>query len=347
MRITENKQGSAASYDVTFEELRLEEIAARLNRFKRADERPFAAVSAVSEFNQRAYELFGRPVVKAVTNEYGAKLSRLFHPLRAQRWSFSDLNPAFSWLEPVANAVKEHRQATSPDHPLRNVESLVSELTSASLDLQRALRDAFSEATFFEIYGNLAAFYLPYEQDGEAKALPSDPRKLSYVKEAIAAIGEGGYPEALARVGFLMAHKDEPLPLSRLQLAHDLLAEYRDFLPDLPMDEARRIGGKQEIIARYEPDQAVMTLPALLRDPPDRQHLLTLLDRVLADKRVQRIQPSPEQTAMLARIREVLTPLTTAKHPARGGNGSMKEKGRPRGARNASAARAGHGRSAS
>jgi len=347
MRITENKQGSAASYDVTFEELRLEEIAARLNRFKRADERPFAAVSAVSEFNQRAYELFGRPVVKAVTNEYGAKLSRLFHPLRAQRWSFSDLNPAFSWLEPVANAVKEHRQATSPDHPLRNVESLVSELTSASLDLQRALRDAFSEATFFEIYGNLAAFYLPYEQDGEAKALPSDPRKLSYVKEAIAAIGEGGYPEALARVGFLMAHKDEPLPLSRLQLAHDLLAEYRDFLPDLPMDEARRIGGKQEIIARYEPDQAVMTLPALLRDPQDRQHLLTLLDRVLADKRVQRIQPSPEQTAMLARIREVLTPLTTAKHPARGGDGSMKEKGRPRGARNASAARAGHGRSAS
>ena len=38
---------------------------------------------------------------------------------------------------------------------------MVSELTSASLDCQRALRDAFAEATFFEIYGNLAAFYLP------------------------------------------------------------------------------------------------------------------------------------------------------------------------------------------
>jgi hypothetical protein len=31
-----------------------------------------------------------------------------------------------------------------------------------------------------------------------------------------------------------------------------------------------------------------------------------LLERVLADKRVQRIQPSPEQKAMLARIRSVL-----------------------------------------
>ena len=129
---------------------------------------------------------------------------------------------------------------------------------------QRALRDAFAEATFFEIYGNLAAFYLPDQQSAEAKALPADPRELSFVKEALASIDKGGYAEALARVGFLMAHKDEPLPLSRLQLAHDLLEEYRDFLPDLPLDEARRIGGEQEIIARYEPEKAVETLPSLL-----------------------------------------------------------------------------------
>ena len=41
----------------------------------------------------------------------------------------------------------------------------------------------------------------------------------------------------------------------------------------------------------------------LLAERKDRDRLLTLLERVLADKRVQRIQPSPEQTAMLARIR--------------------------------------------
>ena len=89
-----------------------------------------------------------------------------------------------------------------------------------------------------------------------------------------------------------MAHKDEPLPLSRLQLAHELLDDYRDLLPELPLDEARRIGGEQEIIARYEPEQAVETLPALLARRKDRDRLLTLLERVLADKRVQRIQPT-------------------------------------------------------
>jgi hypothetical protein len=123
----------------------------------------------------------------------------------------------------------------------------------------------------------------------------------------LASIDQGGYPEALARVGFLMAHRDEPLPLARVQLASDLLEEYRDLLPDLPRDEARRIGGEQEIIARYEPDQAVETLPVLLAKRKDRERLLTLLERVLADKRVQLIEPSPEQRAMLARIRDVLS----------------------------------------
>jgi hypothetical protein len=68
----------------------------------------------------------------------------------------------------------------------------------------------------------------------------------------------------------------------------------------------RRIGGEQEIIARYEPERAIETLPTLLADRADRDRLLTLLERVLADERVQSIQPSAEQTAMLARIRQVL-----------------------------------------
>ena len=94
MQIAEQKDRSGKpSYDVSFVELRLEDVVARLNRFKREDEKPFEAVNAVSEFNQRAYELFGRPLVQAFANEYGAKLSREFHPLRLQRWAFSDLNP--------------------------------------------------------------------------------------------------------------------------------------------------------------------------------------------------------------------------------------------------------------
>jgi hypothetical protein len=167
------------------------------------------------------------------------------------------------------------------------------------------VRDTAAEANFFQVYGNLFAFYLGDERDPET-APAVDARELPFVKSALASIGKGGYPEALARVAFLMAHKDEPLPLSRVQLAQDLLEDYRDLLPDLPRDEVRRIGGEQEIIARYEPERAVETLPDLLARRRDRDRLLTLLERVLADKRVQRIQPSSEQVARLAHIRRVL-----------------------------------------
>ena len=140
MQIAEQKDRSGKpAYEVSFVELRLEDIVARLNRFKRADERPFEAVKAVSEFNQRAYELFGRPLVQALSNEYGAKLSREFHPLRLQRWAISDLNPWLWWLAPAAQAVKAQRQALAPDDPARKLESAVSELTSASLDCYRGI----------------------------------------------------------------------------------------------------------------------------------------------------------------------------------------------------------------
>jgi len=311
MRIVDQKDAKGKlTYDVSFVELRLEEIAARLNRFKRADERPFEAVKVVAELNQRVYELFGRPLVKGLSNEYAAKLSRAFHPLRLQRWSISDLNPWLWWLAPTAEAVKAQREALGPDDPARKLESTVSELTSASLDCYRALRDALAEAAFFQIYGNLFAFYLDDEHGMEIATRPvDDPRELPFVKQALKSMAEGGYAEAVARVAFLLAHRDEPLPISRLQLAQDLIDDYRELLPELAPDEARRIEGEQEIIARYEPGKAVETLPVLLAKQKDRDRMIMLLERVLADKRVQRVQPSAEQIATLERIRKVLGSL--------------------------------------
>ncbi|HEY2189027.1 MAG TPA: DUF3141 domain-containing protein, partial [Caldimonas sp.] len=294
------------AYDVSFVELRLEDVAKRLNRFERKDERPFKAMNAISEFNQRAYELFGRPLVQPFANEYSGKLARWLHPLRLQRWAFSDLNPALWWLGPAAQAIKANRQAVPADDPARKAEATAAEAVSATLDFQRALRDALGEATFFEIYGNLSAFYFGDQREAEAAKPAANPRELSFVQEALASIDQGGYPEALARVAYLMAHRDEPLPLSRVQLASELREDYRAFLPDLPLDQVRRIGGQQEIIARYEPDKAIDTLPLLLADRKERDRLLTLVERLVADPRVQRIEPTAQQRAMLERIRRVL-----------------------------------------
>ena len=61
------------------------------------------------------------------------------------------------------------------------------------------------------------------------------------------------------------------------------------------------------------PHESYFVVPALHRragfegpDGVDRERLLTLLDRLLSDERVQRVKPTAEQLAMVERIRAVL-----------------------------------------
>ncbi|CAB3777330.1 hypothetical protein LMG28688_00333 [Paraburkholderia caffeinitolerans] len=308
MEIAEQRGADGhAEYDVSFREYRLEDVVARLNRFERADEQPFEAVKRVSELNQRAYELFWQPWVQALSNETTANLQRQLHPLRAQRWAISDLNPWLAWLGPAAEAVKAKRQAGAHEETrLKAAEHYGSEMISASLELYRAMRDAMTESAFFSFYGNLFSA----GQDEQAQTKPAeaagDPRDLPFVKNALASMSEGGYTEALARIACLLARHGEPLPLARLTLRHELAKDYAAYLPALPDDQWRRVRGEQEIIVRYAPDQAFATLPGLLEDRKDRQKLLDLAEMLLADRRVQEAEPSAAQIEMLEKIRSAL-----------------------------------------
>ncbi|MEJ8857304.1 DUF3141 domain-containing protein [Variovorax robiniae] len=306
MAITEHggKKGDP-HYEVEFQEHRLEDIVARINRLKRVDEKPFEAVAALSDFNQRAYELFARPFVQAMANEPMAEFLRNFHPLRLQNWAISSLNPWLSWLPSAAAAVKTHRKALAEDHPMRRSEKVGSELISASLDYYRAMRDASTEAEFFSVYANMVSMYMPRDQKIEALA-PVATEDLPEVKDALATIESGGYLEALARVAFLVGRKGEALPLSRLELRQELAETYADYLPDVTPHQWRKVRGSQEIIARSEPERAIAALPVLLSDKADRTRLLELLDKVTADRRVLSSAPNAAQKAMVGRIRAEL-----------------------------------------
>ena len=322
MKITERKgRNGALEYDVSFEERRLEDVAAQLNRFKRADEKPFESVAAVSEFNQRAYELFLQPLVQASSGEYAGKLRRQFHPLRLQRWGLSDLNPWLAWTAPAANMVRAQRQEADRDNAVRKIEKTASTAISASLDYYRAMRDAMSEAAFFLAYGNLFSLRIADKRLAEAGRGEGavNPRELPFVQEALASIGEGGYPEALARVACLLARKGEPLLLSRLETKRELMTDYKDLLPAMPPDQWRRVRGEQEIIVRYAPDEALSTLPRLLRHEADRARLVTLAQKLLGDERVRRAKPSSEQLALVQQIEQSLAVPT--KRPRRAASG--------------------------
>ncbi|SPA52829.1 conserved protein of unknown function (plasmid) [Cupriavidus taiwanensis] len=307
MIIHERKSGAGVEYEVEFSEHSLEEIARRLNRFERADEKPFEAVAAISEFTQRAYELFAQPYVQAMSNETTARMLREFHPLRMQNWAFSDLNPWMTWLGAAANAVRSNRQALDDDHPLRQQEQAGAEMLSAGLDAYRAVRDAMTEATFFNVYANMLSF-LPQDKTAHAgRPAVTEPRELPEVKAALESIREGGYTEAIARMACLLERQGEPLPLSRLELRKELVTDYAELLPELQPADWRQIRGQQELITLYAPEQAIETLPALLHEQADRDRLQTLAEKLKADERLLGRAPTAEQAAMLQRIRAVLS----------------------------------------
>ncbi|HEY5896694.1 MAG TPA: DUF3141 domain-containing protein [Burkholderiales bacterium] len=316
MEIHERKAGGEIDYEVEFHELRLEDVVARLNRHERIDEKPFEAVAAVSEFNQRAYELFAQPFIQSAADEFLASSLRRFHPLRVQRWAFSDFNPWLAWLPGAAQFVKEKRQPLAADHPLRRAEASLAELASAALEYHRALRDALVEALFFHVYGNLFSLYIADREAAEAPAAPVvDPRELPVVKEALGSIAKGGYPEAFARIGFLVT-KHGDVPLSRLEGGQQMVKDYKEFLPALSLEQMRRVAGEQEIIATYETEKAIATLPALLPDRKDRERLLALLERLENDPRVRHDGLTPQQQAMLKRVRKALRAPARVKEAA-------------------------------
>lgn len=84
------------------------------------------------------------------------------------------------------------------------------------------------------------------------------------------------------------------------------MADYKEYLPDLPSETSRRIRGEQDIIVTYEREAAIAALPKLLTSSEDRERFLTLLNRLPSDPRVQADGVTPEQAATLERIRGVL-----------------------------------------
>jgi len=315
MEIIEHKgAGGKVEYEVEFIEHRLEDITKNIP-LKRMDEKPFELVAEVSNFNQLAYDLFAAPFVQCFSNPFTAELGRWFHPQRFQRWAFSDLNPWLAWLGPAAEYIKAHRQPLDKEQPGCRIEQAMSELVSASMTYYRDVRDAMSEAMFFETYGTM--FALSGRAEREMKPVANGdaarPRMLE-VKEALASISKGGYAEALSRAECLLSAKGKPIPLAQVEFVEEMIENYQEVLPGLKPYERRLIEGKQELICRYAPEKALAALPHLLSNPADRQRFLMVLDAVEKKVKVEssRLRATPEQLAMLKRIREVVMPKRMA-----------------------------------
>src|SRR5690349_7426491 len=308
-------------YDVTLHERKLEDLK-RLQKYARVDEKPFEAVAALSELNERAYELLVRPMVREAMPEWLGKVLREWHPLRVQRWWFSDRNPLLAGLPAMAAAARTYRRPRSADNLGRRAELLASEYVNAALDLYRDLRDAASEAAFFEVYGNLLSLSMADQRAVIRRQTPFDARALPAVRQVLDEIDQGGLPEAIIRTGILVAKAGGgKRRLAQMEHTRELLAP-TGVLRHIDEDQFRRLLHEETLVVEFEPVQAKRSLPKLVRSAGDREKLNRVFDSLDAQADLD-----PKQQALLADLRK-LVPRPHAVAAPRARKNAMQRGGR-------------------
>jgi hypothetical protein len=293
---------------VTLRERKVEDLR-KLGKNDRVDEKPFQAVAALSELSERAYSLLVRPFVKEAVPEWFAKALRDFHPLRVQYWALSDKNP-FLWALPhFAGFAKANRRPRAGDNDYVRREELLSEAINTVLDLYRDLRDASSEAAFFEVYGNMLSLQMADEREEIRRKGKFDPRSIPAVREVLDTLEEGGAIEGLARMAMLISKAGRGhRRLSEMQKTREILSPEGE-IAHLSEDERRRLLQEETIVVEFEPERARRSLPKLLRTAADRRRAHALLDWTEAQSGLE-----DDQRRLAAELRALL-PMSGARNP--------------------------------
>jgi pimeloyl-ACP methyl ester carboxylesterase len=297
---------------VRFERRTLNDIRAIVGP-DRENERRFATVRRVSEINLGLYRTLVQPFVRSFASEQGAEWLHRLHPSELPFELFGDRNVLMREIAPLAEHVRRHRRPASPDNPLLQLQTMVSDRIIAALDAWRDLRDRSVEQMFLAIYSMpvLQALVGIRASDESPRRQPGiEPERIAFIRERIreikARIAEGGLREATIRGGVYIGMAGPDVDERAFNQLRRMRAEHGD----LTLDEFKRMLREQFFALIVDPDGALAAIPKMVAaDASARtEALATIRAVVLATGEL-----TDERAKRLARIESLLgAPISPA-----------------------------------
>jgi poly(3-hydroxyalkanoate) synthetase/tellurite resistance protein len=247
------------------------------------DEAGFLPVSTVSSSMDKFYNAYLSPFVSMFSNEMSAEVLKQLHPLRTQRYLFSDLNPFAIPYKTWAKYVKKYRKQAPKDNFYRKMEKNISHAVVHAFDLYRDTRDLSQEVFFKQIYGNplVQFFYKDYFEENIWKEAEEIVEKGPDAVDSRlrSKMDKGGFPEGVLRIIIAIASADEIIDKSEFAAVQSIIRNHPK-LSRLKPVQLRKIAIEQSRLLHLDREKALKTLPKLIHYKKDRREALEIAEKI-------------------------------------------------------------------
>jgi hypothetical protein len=295
---------SPGEYGIEYVEKNTDDILALDDGLE--DEKAFLAVRTVSETTDILYRAVAAPWIRMAATDGSAEALRQLHPLRVQRYMFSDLNP---WMAPVkawAARIKANgnRRPAAGDNLFSAWENLWSASVVDGMNLYRDARDAACQSVFKAMYENP---WMKLVSEAAGSITPDNHEELEKKRRRDAGhwrknMARGEFAEAMVRIFLAIGFADRVVRRKGYRVIGRLFAA-SPRMKDLELEDVQQIVREQSRIVQTDVDQAIATLPRLLPQKKDREDALAMIQNAL--ETIGR-ELDPREQAILERVRDVL-----------------------------------------
>jgi tellurite resistance protein len=165
------------------------------------------------------------------------------------------------------------------------------------------------EATFLALFGTPYMRWVGRDHAySRVKRSMAELRHLPHITTILMHIDQGGFADAVIRMLILLAQTRQSVRRDRLERSAQVLTKDEPFA-SLGGEKRAVIIHEQTIIAEFEPQRAIETLPSLVKSAKERERAIAVVEFILGST----ADMEPPTHALLQRLRAALglAPLPT------------------------------------